>query len=439
MPQRQLTGARIRSRRLDRQISQSDLAARVGISASYLNLIEHNRRRIGGKILNDIARELELEVAVLADGAERGLVEALRAAAASQAQAGAETDQSEDFAARFPGWSGLVVGQARRLAALEERVAAMSDRLTHDPHLDTALHEVLSVVTAIRSTASILVGSDGLDPDWQGRFHRNIHGDSRRLADASQALAAYLDAPKDEGGAAFSPVEELERFLDLNGYHVASLEGPEPMLTPRAIVDGAAGLSAGGRDLALAWLGQYRADVLAVPLDQLAQAALDHDHDPAAIAEALEVPLVTVLRRLAALPVGGAHPEIGLAVCDGAGALLHLKPIEGFALPRTGPGCPLWPLYQALSRPGQPMRAVVTMPGASSPRLTCYAIAEAQGPVSFDTPPVYAATMLVVADAPVTPARPVGRTCRICPQPACTARREPSILPEPSVAPIGGP
>ncbi len=103
MPQRQLTGARIRSRRLDRQISQSDLAARVGISASYLNLIEHNRRRIGGKILNDIARERVLEVAVLADGAERGLVEALRAAAASQAQAGAETDQSEDFAARFPG------------------------------------------------------------------------------------------------------------------------------------------------------------------------------------------------------------------------------------------------------------------------------------------------------------------------------------------------
>jgi hypothetical protein len=79
------------------------------------------------------------------------------------------------------------------------------------------------------------------------------------------------------------------------------------------------------------------------------------------------------------------------------------------------------------------------MPGASSPRLTCYAIAETQGPVGFETLPVYAATMLVVADAPVTPARSVGRTCRICPQPACTARREPSILPEPSAAPIGGP
>ncbi len=39
-------------------LQQADLARTVGISAAYLNLIEHNRRRIGGKLLIDIGRAL---------------------------------------------------------------------------------------------------------------------------------------------------------------------------------------------------------------------------------------------------------------------------------------------------------------------------------------------------------------------------------------------
>ncbi len=55
MSQSRLAGSRIRERRLLQQMRQSDLAERVGISPSYLNLIEHNRRRIGGKLLVNIA------------------------------------------------------------------------------------------------------------------------------------------------------------------------------------------------------------------------------------------------------------------------------------------------------------------------------------------------------------------------------------------------
>ena len=46
-----LTGSRIRERRVMAGQKQADLAKAIGISASYLNLIEHNRRRIGGKLL----------------------------------------------------------------------------------------------------------------------------------------------------------------------------------------------------------------------------------------------------------------------------------------------------------------------------------------------------------------------------------------------------
>ncbi|MGB5871554.1 MAG: helix-turn-helix transcriptional regulator, partial [Albidovulum sp.] len=42
-----LTGTRIRDRRLLLGQKQADLARKVGISPAYLNLIEHNRRRVG--------------------------------------------------------------------------------------------------------------------------------------------------------------------------------------------------------------------------------------------------------------------------------------------------------------------------------------------------------------------------------------------------------
>ena len=68
MPQSQLTGTRIRDRRMDQGMRQADLARAAGISPSYLNLIEHNRRRIGGKLVNDISRVLGIDPTLLTEG-----------------------------------------------------------------------------------------------------------------------------------------------------------------------------------------------------------------------------------------------------------------------------------------------------------------------------------------------------------------------------------
>ena len=101
MPTRRLTGSRIREKRLDLGIRQATLADAVGISPSYLNLIEHNRRRIGGKLLGDLARALGVEVALLTEGADSDLLDQMRNAAGL---AGELTDvaRAEELAARFP-------------------------------------------------------------------------------------------------------------------------------------------------------------------------------------------------------------------------------------------------------------------------------------------------------------------------------------------------
>jgi len=56
-------GSRIRERRVALGLRQAEVALRAGISGSYLNLIEHNRRRIGGKVLLNIAAALETDPA----------------------------------------------------------------------------------------------------------------------------------------------------------------------------------------------------------------------------------------------------------------------------------------------------------------------------------------------------------------------------------------
>ena len=51
-------GFRISNRRKSLKISQAALARLVGISPSYLNLIENNKRDIGGALLNRVATRL---------------------------------------------------------------------------------------------------------------------------------------------------------------------------------------------------------------------------------------------------------------------------------------------------------------------------------------------------------------------------------------------
>ncbi|GAA3878144.1 helix-turn-helix transcriptional regulator [Celeribacter arenosi] len=405
-------------------VKQAELARNVGISPAYLNLIEHNRRRIGGKLLVDLARELSVEVTQLTEGAQAPLIEGLQDAASSQTQGSIapETDRVEEFAGRFAGWAALVVSQRDRIEGLERRIAALSDRLAHDPFLSDALHEVLSTVTAIRSTAGILNTGGEIDPEWQVRFHRNLYEDSQRLASGSQALVTYLDTvgrSGDEAGGA--PFEEFEAWLDTQGRASGPVSEDEDRL---------AGLSTpAARKMAQAWLSRLTDDALAMPDAMVEDVITAHGINPAALADASGSDLAAAMRRLAVLPDAEGRAPVGIVICDGSGTLSFRKMIEGFAPPRFGAACPLWPLYQALLRPMQPVRRVIVLPGLPARRYLAYAICQPRVPARFDMPEVVEATMLITPyqgadDATIE----VGTSCRVCPRLNCAARREPSLI-----------
>ena len=167
-----------------------------------------------------------------------------------------------------------------------------------------------------------------------------------------------------------------------------------------------------------------------MPLAAFTQTALACAYDPLRLATEFEVDIASVLRRLSCLREKDGHPPMGLAVADSSGALLLVKQVAGFTMPRAGAGCPLWPVFSAFSRPNQPLRAEASMPGANAQRFLCYAVAHPIGALGFDVPQVMRATMLVVFDQPEgnAPAIGVGVSCRICPRNDCAARREPSVI-----------
>lgn len=434
MPQGQLTGTRIRERRIMQGMRQAELAQKAGISASYLNLIEHNRRRIGGKLLLSLAEVLGVEPSALSEGAEAAMIATLGEARAADPNAAPVEETPEAFAGRYPGWAELLARRHRRVNELERTVETLTDRLTHDPYLAAALHEVLSTVTAIRSTAGILADTPELEPEWRDRFHRNVNEDAARLAESAQALVSYLDEGAEEQGNLASPQDELEAFLKEADYHFADLEGGKGGAVEGILSKAQVLQSAAGKASARLYLDRYVGDSKDMPLEPVVDTLRAMGPDPAALAQEFNVSLSRAMRRMAELPSVDGVPKVGMVSCDASGTLIFRKPVEGFALPRFGAACPKWPLFQALSRPMVPIRQTLRQDARGEVQFTAYAISEPASAPSFGQEPLFNAHMLLVpiehTDRSATPPQDLGVSCRICPLKACEGRREPSILTE---------
>ncbi|MEO0913021.1 MAG: short-chain fatty acyl-CoA regulator family protein [Pseudomonadota bacterium] len=441
---RSLVGSRIRELRRRSGISQTALATRVGISPSYLNLIEHNKRGIGGQILNAIADALETRPAQLSEGGHPTLIADLQVAA-EDGQAPVEA--AEELATRFPGWAELAAAHARKIRDQEGVIAALSDRLTHDPFLSETVHGILSNITAIRSTASILAQMDTIPADQVKRFHEGLHSESVRLSSTAQELADYLSKAGSQAAGAATAEETLDQFLARNAYTFDALDreaealGHLPREAALARMEGVIGemlsaepaLSGFGEDLARRHLRTYAEDALAMPLQSFAEAARQAGFDPLALAPRWGNDLHALFRRLASLrrPLIEA-PAFGLLTVSASGYPLRRQPLPGFSLPRHGNACPLWPVFRAFAQSGQMLS--MPMEHDSGQIYTALAYASPRPRSSLSAPADLVASMLfVAAEASPFPealhgAQPVGTACRICTREGCAARTAAQLL-----------
>lgn len=443
---RSLAGSRIRQARRRAGLTQAALAREAGISPSYLNLIEHNRRRIGGATLNAIAQALNARPADLSEGRNPTAVQDLLDAAATVPAAGADPKQAEAFSARFPDWAQLLIALDRRVRDQGAVIAALSDRLTHDPFLAENVHAMLSNITAIRSTAGILAQVDDIPQLQQRRFHESISAESIRLSDTAQALADYLGSVADRTDSAATAEETLDHFLRRHGYSFDGLDReaaaaagwPDEVWDRRlaTVIDemlDAEAAAGQGRALIHAHLRTYARDARAMPLRPFHEAAQRAGYDPAALAAEFHQDMPAVFRRLAVLRRPWIEaPRFGLIVVTASGYPLLRHALPDFALPRHGNACSLWPLFQGFSRPGQPILDWIEHDTGA--RFTTLTYAAPRQLERFDAPPDLAASMLFVSDkespfaSPTGRRRPVGTSCRICAHTACASRTEPQLV-----------
>ncbi len=453
-----ILGARIRERRRDLKITQAELARQIGISPSYLNLIEHNKRHIAGTLLRKTADALGLSLEELDGAAERRLLSTLDEIAhvPEIAALGAEAERTGELIGRYPGWARTVVSLARSEREATEVARALGDRLTHDAFLGEAVHRMLTGIAAVRSAGEILVEHTDIDAVTRARFHRIIHDECRSLTDVGEALATYFDkaeatehvlTPLDEVEALFESrenrFEEIEAAADtlaaeLNkstpgSRHAKALALAESNLDDcidRIISDHPQVETELAQTQAREVLLAYAARALLAPRNVFEPEARRLGFDLEALADSFSVSIETICHRLSALPHEDGLPRFGYFLANAAGTIATMRNLPGLVSPRYASACPLWALYRAQQSPESIIRQRTLFP--SGARFVFLARARHLGPTGFGKPRHYVtdmlamneqdATLTVYAPDSAVPVEPVGSTCRSCSRRDCLHR-----------------
>lgn len=213
-------GPKIRRRRKEMGLSQAGLAAAAGISASYLNLIEADRREVGGALLNRIAAGLGLPPEDLSGAREQKLVQRLEEVMGDPLLAGLNPPAGDlrDLVARYPELAQALLRLHRAQAEAGAELDYLSDRFSSDPVLAAMLHEALNRMTGLRSGAEILAEVPDLSEAERARFSGSIMQEARGLSQTMRGLAGYFEQSRLRRSS-LSPVREVEDgFIAANNY-----------------------------------------------------------------------------------------------------------------------------------------------------------------------------------------------------------------------------
>lgn len=406
---RLMAGARIQSYRKQNKLSQAELAKRVGISASYLNLIEHDKRKVAGKLLSDIARQLGLQPDQLSRGITTDMIERLQQAArrftSQNASQPAELNQIEQFVTHFPGWAQLLDQQIKAYESGEKLNELLSDRMSHDPVLAESLHIMLSNITAIRATAELLTVQGAMPDEQRTKFTRNIFQESKRLSTTAEKLLMHFDSKI----SLSEPNDHIAIATDAT--RAAAAEKADPPNLPLSVIN-----------------DHSYAQISDIITAQNLIATMKHHHcDPFAIAAHFGISPRLTFYRLSELDSHDLLPAFGLLEIDNASGVLHRKEIGALRLPSRSGACPRWPIYRALSSPGHPI--TMRMQINSGEYVNAFAIAESEERRHIHLPPLTKAVMIYTE---MTTPRPdsfvpsieVGFHCSVCARTDCDDRRE---------------
>jgi predicted transcriptional regulator/transcriptional regulator with XRE-family HTH domain len=440
-------GPKVRALRRRNGITQRQLARDLGISPSYLNLIEHDRRPLTTALLIALAQRFDLDVASFAEDRGEQLRRDLLEAFAQPAfdEFALSNRDIEAFVQAHPQIARAVRALWDRQREASERAQQLAgpepvsrlpseevsdfiqERGNHFADLEAAAEELWR---RARLTQSTLV--EGLRNHLQGELLIDLRiaqgaelpGVLRRYDPQRRELVLSEQLPPRSATFQLAHQVALLAYAD-------RIEGA---------VRSATLTSESSRALARVALANYFAGAVMMPYRDFLDAAQRLRYDLELLGHRFRTSLEQVCHRLTSLRRRGEEGiPLHMVRVDVAGNISKKFSATGIRFARFGSACALWNVFQAFLTPGRFRTQLSTMPDGNS--YFCVARTVPKGRGGFHAPSslmavglgarVQDARNLVYADgvdlSDVTAAVPIGVSCRLCERANCPQRAFPQI------------
>lgn len=453
--QKIFAGPRIRRLRMERGLTQTAMAEGLGISPSYLNLIERNQRPITVQLILKLASVYRIDPHEL-QGETRSSVAALKEVFSDPLLVGELPGDQEliELAEAAPNAAAAMLKLFRAYREQAERLSDLNVLLAGEGR-GTALSGARLPVDEVRDVFERRPWHFSTLEDAAEAFTAELAPQSAAADDLFAALKAWLR--KEHGiSVRLLPADTMPNWRRRYDRHSQRLFLSERLSradqlrevameaclirTRDALAAEVAALklsSDEARRLARFELARYVALALMLPYAPFHLAAGRARCDIAVLASRFGVSFEQAALRLVTLQrTGAAGVPFFLMEIDSAGNRLRRLGSEGFPHAAFGGACPKLPVHDAFSQTGRVLAEAVEMPDGAAFLCVARTIDGPQG--SFTERPRRTALLLgcdlsfrdrvAYADAlPASGATPVGPACRLCERAGCLSRAEPPV------------
>jgi hypothetical protein len=449
-------GKRIYGLRQKEGLTQAALAARLGISPSYLNLIENDRRPLSANLLLALAKAFDLDLRAFGPGEDAKLVSDLMEAFGDPLFEERKLTESEvrDFVSGSPEIARAVThlhhaytaarGSAESIAAL---VLDRQDMSGVDRG-GLAAEEVSDLIQRhVNYFPELEAEAERLWADAKLEDHDLFEGIAGYLERAHGIAVRILKVGEMEGAVRrFDPERRELQISEVlrRGSRNFQLAHQAGLLANSATLDAITRdpllTSAGSRALCRVALANYFAGAVLTPYQPFFKAAEEERYDLDLLGHRFRVNFEQVSHRLTTLNRPGARGiPLHMVRIDIAGNISKKFSSTGLRFPRFGGLCPLWNVHAAFLQPGVIRAQLDRLPDGTMFFSVARTIRKHRG--GYHAPEVLysiglgcdveSAERMVYADGfdlrNSAGSVPVGITCRLCERLDCRARAFPSI------------
>jgi predicted transcriptional regulator/DNA-binding XRE family transcriptional regulator len=457
-------GQKVRALRRREKLTQSELALRLGISASYLNLIENNHRPLPSALLIRLAQMFEVELHSFAVDDESRLTAALFEALSDPLFEADELLASDlrELPSQNPSVARAVLSLYRAYRSAKASADALSARLFEGERegrvgfSHVSSEEVSDLIQQhMNHFPELEAAAERLWQDAELKQDALYPGLVRHLKEAHRVQVRVLPHGTPERLLRhYDPQTRVLSFSELlpNRSRKMQLAYQIGLLSLSPVLDQLTDnpllTSEQSKTLARIALASYFAAAVLMPYEPFLGAAREVRYDIDVIGRRFGTGFEQVAHRMTTLrrPKAEGIP-FHMVRIDVAGNISKRFSASGISIARFSGACPRWNIFSAFSTPGMIRIQLSRMPDATA--YFCIARTVQADNHGYHTPPrVHAvglgcsigrAKELVYADGVnlenEDAAVPVGVTCRLCDRTDCEQRafpplREPLIIDE---------